>query len=174
VLDIAVDGGSSHSAILKEFQTSKVRGKLTHVDLQEVRLDQPIQSAVAVHLVGEPAGVKEGGVLSQVTTEVQVEALPLEMPEHLDVDVSELHIGDSLRLSALRVPDGVTLLDDAEETVLATVTHPTREVAPEEMLEEGEDAGVEGVPGEQQPEGAADQPGEPDAAAAGGEATAGG
>jgi large subunit ribosomal protein L25 len=139
VLDVAVDGGDSHSAILKEFQVGAIRGKLTHVDLQEVRLDQPIQSSVAVRLVGEPAGVKEGGVLSQVSNEVRVEALPLEMPEHLDIDVSEMHIGDSLRLSELSVPDGVTLLDDPEETVLATVTLPTRVEEPEVEAAEGEE-----------------------------------
>jgi len=140
VLDVAVDGGASHSAILKEFQLSPVRGKLTHVDLQEVRLDQPIQSSVAVHLVGESVGVKEGGVLSQVTNEVRVEALPLEMPEHLDIDVSQMHIGDSLRLTELAVPAGVTLLDDPEETVLATVTMPTRVEEPEAEAAEGEEA----------------------------------
>jgi large subunit ribosomal protein L25 len=148
VLDVAVDGGSTHSAILKEFQIGAIRGKLTHVDLQEVRLDQPIQSSVAVHLTGEPAGVKEGGVLSQVTNEVRVEALPLEMPEHLDVDVSEMHIGDSLRLTELSVPDGVTLLDDAE-TVLATVTLPTRVEEPEAEAAEGaEPAEGEAAPAE--------------------------
>jgi large subunit ribosomal protein L25 len=144
VLDVAVDGGGSHSAILKEFQLSKVRGKLTHVDLQEVRLDQPIQTAVTVRLVGEPAGVKEGGVLSQVSNEVHVEALPLEIPEHLDIDVSGMHIGDTMRLTELQVPAGVTLLDDPEETVLATVTLPTREEEPEvvegEEVAEGEEA----------------------------------
>jgi len=148
VLDIAVDGGASHSAILKEFQLSPVRGKLSHIDLQEVRLDQPIQSSVAVHLVGEPAGVKEGGVLSQVTNEVRVEALPLEMPEHLDVDVSGMHIGDSLRLTELSVPGGVTLLDSLEETVLATVTLPTRVEEPEVEAAEGEEAAAPAPAGE--------------------------
>jgi len=162
VLDVTVDGGASHSAILKEFQVSEVRGKLTHVDLQEVRLDQPIQSAVTVHLIGEPAGVKEGGVLSQVTNEVHVEALPLEVPEHLDIDVSEMHIGDTLRLTELRLPDGVKLLDDPEEIVLATVTLPTREVEPEPV--EGEEA-AEG----EAPEGAA-EPAEAEAAEGGGPA----
>ncbi len=157
VLDVAVDGGASHSAILKEFQLSTVRGKLSHVDLQEVRLDQPIQSAVAVHLVGEPAGVKEGGVLSQVTNEVRVQALPLEMPEHLDVDVSGMHIGDTLRLTELVVPDGVALLDDLEETVLATVTLPTRVEEPEVEATEGEE---EAAPGETR-EGEAEASGEP-------------
>ncbi|MBV8080990.1 MAG: 50S ribosomal protein L25 [Actinobacteria bacterium] len=168
VLDLTVDGGASHSAILKEFQLSKVRGKLTHVDLQEVRLDQPIHSAVAVHLVGDPVGVREGGVLSQVVNEVHVEALPLEMPEHFDVDVSGMRIGDSLRLTELAVPGGVTLLDDPEETVLATVTMPTRVDEPSDVLAEGEEGALEGVPAEERPEGAE---AEPDAPAAGGEGT---
>src|SRR3954471_9719035 len=77
VLDVAVDSGSAHSAILKDYQRDKVRGTITHIDLQEVRLDQPIQTAVTVTLVGEAAGTKEGGVLSQSTTEANVEALPL-------------------------------------------------------------------------------------------------
>jgi large subunit ribosomal protein L25 len=140
VLDVTLDGRGSHSAILKEFQVSKVRGKLTHVDLQEVRLDQPIQTAVSVRLVGDPVGVKEGGVLSQITNEVRVEALPLEIPEHLQVDVSGMHIGDTLRLSGLVAPSNVTVLDDLEETVLATVTLPTRVEEPEVEVAEGEEA----------------------------------
>ena len=92
VLDVTVDGGGSHSAILKEFQLSAVRGKLTHIDLQEVRLDQPIQTTVSVTLVGEPVGVKEGGILNHTTNEIHIEALPLEIPQHLELDVSELKI----------------------------------------------------------------------------------
>jgi large subunit ribosomal protein L25 len=144
VLDVTVDGGSSHSAILKDFQVSVVRGTLTHIDLQEVRLDQPIQTSVVVHLVGDPVGVKEGGVLSQLANEVRVEALPLEIPEHLDVDVSELRIGDAVRLSELPVPGGVTLLDDPE-TVLASVAMQMRaeELEPVEGEEAAAEAGAE-------------------------------
>jgi large subunit ribosomal protein L25 len=141
VLDVTVDGGSSHSAILKEFQLSPVRGKLTHIDLQEVRLDQPIHTSVAVTLVGEPAGVKEGGILNQPTNEINIESLPLEVPQHLELDVSELQIGESLRLSALTVPSGVTLLDDPEETVLATVTAPMREEELDEAIAEAAEGG---------------------------------
>jgi large subunit ribosomal protein L25 len=158
VLDVTVDGGGSHSVILKEFQRSVVRGRLIHLDLQEVRLDRPIQTAVAVTLVGEPVGVKEGGVLSQVTNEVNLEALPLEVPQHLELDVSGMHIGETLRLSALSVPESVTLLDDVEETVLATVTLPTRVEEPEVEPEEGEEVaeGEEAEPGAEaaEPEGA--------------------
>jgi large subunit ribosomal protein L25 len=142
VLDVAVDSGREHSAILKDYQRDKVRGTITHIDLQEVRLDQPIQTAVSVTLVGEPVGVKEGGVLSQATNEVNVEALPLEVPQHIDVDVSSLRIGDSIRLAEIEVPAGVTFLDDPDEVVLASVTQPTRVEEPEEVAE-GEEA-VEG------------------------------
>jgi len=146
VLEVAIDGGREHSAILKEYQRDKIRGTIVHVDLQEIRLDQKIHSAVAVTLVGEPAGVKEGGVLSQVVNEVQVEGLPLEIPQHLEIDVSGMHIGDSLRLAELEVPDGITLLDDLDATVLATVTMPTRVEEPEAA--EGEEAPAGETPAE--------------------------
>jgi large subunit ribosomal protein L25 len=159
VLDVVVENGKTHSSVLKEFQRDAVRGHITHVDLQEVRLDQPIHATVPLTLHGESAGVKEGGVLSQVTNELNVEALPMEVPEHLEVDVSEMRIGDTLRLSALQVPAGVTLLDDVEETVLATVTQPTRAEEPETALAEGEEPaeGAEGEEGEAQGESAADE-----------------
>ncbi len=143
VLDVAIDGGSERSAILKDYQRDKIRGTITHVDLQEVRLDQVIQTAVAITLVGEPVGVKEGGVLAQVTTEVNVEALPLEVPQHLEADVSALGIGDSIRLNQVEIPAGVRLLDDPDETVIATVTHQLREEEPVEA-EEGAEEAVEG------------------------------
>ena len=139
MLDVAVDSGREHSAILKDYQRDKVRGTIARIDLQEVRLDQPIQTAVVVTLVGDPVGVREGGVLAQVANEVNVEALPLEVPQHLEVDVSGLGIGDSIRLSEIAAPAGVTFLDDPEEIVLANVTQPTRAEEPEEVAE-GEEA----------------------------------
>ncbi len=170
ILDVVLEGQkTTHPSILKEYQQDPIRGKLIHVDLQEVRLDQAIHAQVVVHLVGESAGVKEGGILSQVTREINVEALPMDVPEHIDLDVSALGIGDALRLSDLSPVDGVTYLDDPDETVLATVTLPTRVVEPEvEEVEEGEE-----VPeGEEAPEGAAEAPAEPEAEASGGRGTA--
>jgi large subunit ribosomal protein L25 len=131
VLDVVVDEGKTHSSVLKEYQQDPVRGYITHIDLQEVRLDQPIQASVSVTLVGESIGVKEGGILTQVTNTVNIEALPLEIPEHIELDVSTLAIGDSARLSQVKVPEGVTLLDDPEETVLASVAMPRAEEEPE-------------------------------------------
>jgi large subunit ribosomal protein L25 len=172
ILDVTFDGSDGARArpsILKEYQQDPVRGLLLHIDLQEVRLDQPIHAQVVVELLGEPAGVKEGGVLSQVTREVNVEALPLEVPERLELDVSAMEMGDTKRLADLAPPDGVTLLDDPEETVLATVTMPTRVVEPEPELVEGEELpeGVEAAPEEEAPEGAAEAPPEAGEEAAG-------
>jgi large subunit ribosomal protein L25 len=147
VLDVVVDSGKTHPSVLKEFQRDLVRGVITHIDLQEVRLDQPIHATVPIALVGDPVGVREGGVLSQVTIEVNVEALPMEVPQHLDLDVTSLGIGDSARLESLHVPDGVKLLDDPD-TVLASVTQPTRVEEPEEAPAEGEAAEGEAAEGE--------------------------
>jgi large subunit ribosomal protein L25 len=159
VLDVVIDGGSVHSSVLKEYQLHNVRGKITHVDLQEVRLDQPIHATVTVHLVGEAAGTKEGGVLSQGINEVNVEALPMEVPALLEFDVSELQINDTARLDQLILPEGVTLLDDPD-TVLAGVSPPT--VLEEEPVEEGAEEG-EAEDGEE-PGSEGDSAAEPDAA----------
>ena len=168
ILDVALDGEeNTHASILKEAQQDPVRGRLLHVDLQEVPLDRPIQAQVVVELIGEPQGVTEGGVLSQVVREINVEALPMEIPEHLELDVTGMAIGDTLRLSDLGTKEGVTYLDDPEETVLATVTMPTQIVEPEPELEEEEELEEGEVPeGEEAPEGAAEEePGEPGAEA---------
>ena len=152
ILDVVLEGqATTHASILKDYQQDPIRGHISHIDLQEVRLDQPIQASVTVQLIGEPAGVKEGGVLSQVQREINVEALPMEIPEHIDLDVAGMAIGDSLRLADLVPVEGVTYLDDPEETVLASVGLPAREIEPEpEELEEGEEL----AEGEEAPEGA--------------------
>lgn len=160
ILDVALDGQkTTHASILKDYQQDVITGRLAHIDLQEVRLDQPIHAQVVIELVGESAGAKEGGVLSQVSREINVEALPLEVPERIEVDISAMEMGDTLRLADVPVPEGVTFLDDPEETVLATVTVPTKEVEPEpteeELAELAElEEGAELAEGEEPPEGA--------------------
>ena len=155
ILDIAIDGGGTQPAILKDYQQDPVKGKLLHIDLQEVRLDEAITASVVVSLVGaeDAPGVREGGVLSQITREVNVSALPLEVPEHIDVDVSGMEIGGTLRLAEVPSVEGVTFLDDPDATVIATITAPTVEVEPEVEEEEGVEGEAEG----EAPEGAADE-----------------
>jgi large subunit ribosomal protein L25 len=155
ILDVVLEGQSTtHASILKDYQQDPIRGHIAHIDLQEVRLDQPIQAVVSVQLVGEPVGAKEGGVLSQVQREINVQALPMEIPEHLELDVSGMAIGDALRLADLPQREGVTYLDDPDETVLATVTMPTRVEEPEPEVEEGEELAEGEVPEGEAAEGA--------------------
>lgn len=166
ILDVVVQGdggGDARPAILKDYQQDVISGRVTHIDLHQVRLDRPIQASVVVQLIGEPTGVTEGGVLSQVSREINVEALPMEIPEHIDADVSEMLVGDTLRLADVPPIEGVTFLDDPEETVLASVSAPTvfEEPEPEEP-EEGEEL----PEGEEAPEVEGEAPAEPEAEAA--------
>jgi large subunit ribosomal protein L25 len=169
ILDVVVqgDGNAARPAILKDYQQDVISGRVAHIDLHQVRLDRPIQASVVVQLVGESVGAKEGGVLSQVSREVTVEALPMEIPEHIEADVSAMNIGDTLRLADLPPIEGVTFVDDPEETVLANVTVPTKVEEPEPEEEELEE-GAELPEGEAPPEGA--EAGEGEAAEASGDA----
>ena len=175
VLDVVLEGQSTpHPSILKEYQRDPIRGHVQHVDLQEVRLDQPIHAAVQIHIVGaeDAPGVREGGVMSQPTTEVNVEALPMEVPESIDVDVSGMAMGDTLRLESVAAIEGVTFLDDPQETVIATVTAPMREIEPEETEEEAAEAAEGAAEAEQAPDSATGQPGDAGGDAAGSPGTA--
>ena len=146
ILDVVLEGQKTvHPSVLAEYQQDPIRGTISHIDLREVRMDQPIQASVVLNLVGESAGVKGGGVLSLVTREIRVEALPGDVPEHIEVDVSAMEVGDVLRLEDVATPEGVTFLDDPHGTVIATVSVPRGLVEAEEgEAEEGEE-GEEGA-----------------------------
>jgi large subunit ribosomal protein L25 len=157
ILDVVVgDQATAHPSVVKDFQQHPVSGRLLHIDLQEVRLDQPITVAVSVHLLGESPGAKEGGILSQQIREVNVEALPMEVPEHLELDISSLQMGDSLRVADVPAIEGVTYLDDPD-TVLVTVMVP-RAIEVEEPVEgeEGEEGEEGAAEGEAAPDGEAE------------------
>jgi large subunit ribosomal protein L25 len=148
ILDVTLSGQkTSHASILKDFQVDPIRGRITHFDLHEVRLDQPITAQVAIELTGESPGVKEGGVLSALVREVSVEALPLELPDRLVLDIGSTEIGSTLRVADLTAPEGSTILDDPD-TVVVTVAAPRAEIE-EEVPEEEEEL----AEGEEAPEG---------------------
>jgi large subunit ribosomal protein L25 len=148
LFDLEIEGAKAVPVVVKEQQHHPVRGGLQHIDLQEVRLDEAIQAEVAVELEGAESapGVKGGGVLEHVTREITVEALPTEIPERLIADVSAMEINDTLQLSALAIPEGVTLVaDDPDEVTIATLSPPrVEEVAEPEVEEEAELVGEEG------------------------------
>ena len=136
VVDLSIDGSKPTPVVLKEAQRDPVRGATTHVDLLRVRLDKPIHAVVALELTGvdDTAGVKEGGVLEQLTRELNIEALPTAIPESIVHELGEMQIGDTLTLEAIAAPEGVTLLDDPETTV-ASLTAPRLQVEEEAEIE---------------------------------------
>jgi large subunit ribosomal protein L25 len=137
VLDLSIDGQKATPVVLKEAQRDPVRGQTVHIDLLRVRLDEAITAVVPLELlsVDDSPGVKEGGVLEQITREVNVEALPTAIPESISHDVGEMQIGDTLLLGAIAVPEGVTMLDDLEETVIATLSPPKLQTEADEEIE---------------------------------------
>ncbi|MBI4241159.1 MAG: 50S ribosomal protein L25 [Candidatus Rokubacteria bacterium] len=124
------EDGETRTAIIRDLQIDPVTDGLLHVDLQEVAMDQAITVTVAVHPVGEPAGVKEqSGILAMILREVQVSCLPGQIPERIDADVSALRIGDVLTVAMLTPPPGVRILNDPNQAV-ATVAPPMAEEVP--------------------------------------------
>jgi large subunit ribosomal protein L25 len=159
LIDLQV-AGKTRPVIVKDQQLDPVRDELLHIDLLEVRLDEKIQTQVGVQIEGveEAPGVKEGGVLEHVTHQLNIEALPTAIPEAIRVDVSGMEIAATMHLSELTPPEGVTFLDDPDETIIATVVVPTEVEEPEEIEEETELVGEEGEAAEEAPEEEGEQP----------------
>jgi len=114
-------GGGIRTVILKELQRHPVRGSLLHADFQEISMERKITVAVPLILVGEAMGKLKGGIVDQSLREVEVECLPLTIPDRIEVDVSGLDLGDTLHVRDLKVPDGVRVLEDPELTVVSVV-----------------------------------------------------
>ena len=150
ILDISVDGGTAAPVLVKDLQRHPVRGDIMHVDFLRVNMNETIHTTVVLELVGgdDAPGVTEGGVLSQETREVNIEALPGDIPDTITHDVSAMQINDTLTLSAVTVPAGITLLDDLEETVIATITPPTLEPVEDEIETETALVGEDGAAAE--------------------------
>ena len=130
LLKLAGSDQSRH-AMIKDFQRDPVSRKPLHIDFVRVLMDTKIRVKVGIEVVGTAKGVKtEGGILDFVTREVEIECLPGSIPQHLPVDVSDLSIGDVLRISQIPPIEGIQVVDDPEK-VLVHVTHPTAEKAPE-------------------------------------------
>ena len=151
LFDVEMDGGGRQPVIVKDQHRHPVRGHVLHIDLLKVRLDEKIQSTVVLEIEGaeDAPGVREGGVMEQVTRELNVSALPTDIPDRIVADVSGLGIAETMVLSAVAAPEGVEFLDDPEETVVATVTAPTAVEEPEALEEEVEEVGAEGETAEE-------------------------
>jgi large subunit ribosomal protein L25 len=166
LFDLEIEGQKAVPVVVKEQQLHPVRDQLLHIDFHEVRLDTAITADVPIELEGatDAPGVKEGGVLEHVTREIEVEALPTDIPEKLTADVSEMVIGDTLQLSIITPPSGVKFTaEELDEVTIATLSPPRVEEEPEveEEVLVGEDGEpIEPVEGEEGEEGAPGEEGE--------------
>jgi large subunit ribosomal protein L25 len=140
VLDVTFEGQKrGHKAIVKQLDLDRVKSNVVHVDLQEIRLDETIETSVAIHFEGEAKGVKAGGMLDESVREVAVKGVVTAIPEHLVLDISELDMNETLKVADLQVPEGIEVLADAED-VLCSVLPPRKAEAEEGA--EGEEAAV--------------------------------
>jgi large subunit ribosomal protein L25 len=139
VITLKVDGGNQLT-LARQIQRHPIKGTFVHVDFIRVRADQTIQADVQVHLIGESEGATRGGVLEQMLHTVSVEARPADIPHELEIDITALQIGDSLRVRDLTVPAGVVILIDADEPVVQ-VSQPR---VAEEVAAPAEGEAVEG------------------------------
>jgi len=156
LISLEADGSEPILTVAREIQLDPVRGEITHVDLVKVSLDVAIQAEVSIDYVGTPSGViEDGGFVETIETSVLVEALPTEVPSSIPVQIEDLEIGDTLKVSDLPRVEGVTYLDDEERPLLTVIIPRVVEEEVEEELLEGEE--LEGEEDGEAGEGTADE-----------------
>lgn len=162
LVDLKLDG-HEYLTIAREIQRDLIRNRFIHVDFLAVRRDEKITVNIELHEVGDSVGVHAGGVIEHHLREVEVECLPADVPPRIDFDITNLRIGDSVRVGDLVPPEGVELLTDPDTMVLAVVEPAVMdteldlavagEEAPEEAAEVTEEEAAEGEAGEGAAEG---------------------
>lgn len=157
LVDVNIDG-ATHTTMIKDYQVHPTRGSIVHVDMQKVRMDETIRTTVQVNLVGEAPGTREGGVLGHITHELNVECRPGDIPEHLDIDISDLHINQSLTLADISVPEGVIIMDDVETTIVTITPPAVEEPEPTAAAAEGDEAAALEGAGEADSQGGSSDP----------------
>lgn len=124
IIDLAVEGAKKPSTVMIQVvQRNPITKGVVHIDLHQVKMDEPVHARVPVQLIGDAPGVKLGGILEHVTREIEVKALPDQVPSHIDVDVSKLELGESLHVSDLVLTEGIELIHTAD-AVVAMVRQP--------------------------------------------------
>lgn len=136
IIDLKIDGKVSKS-VIRDIQWDPIYGDPLHVDFMGINLKEKLQVTLPIYVIGTPLGVsQDGGVLQQIVREIEIECLPLDIPEHLEIDVSHLEIGDNIRIEDLPVDkEKVEVLNEPDQTV-AVVRPPVLEAELEEEAEE--------------------------------------
>ena len=150
LINLKVDGKAAGLAMIRDYQAHPIKRNITHLDFQAINSKQKIDVEVPLVLIGEAAGIKEGGIVEQFRREIHVKAFPDKIPSSIEVDVSELQLGDNIHADELKLPEGVEFPHAVNYTV-ATVVAPKKveEEVPVEAALEGEGVeGEEGAPAE--------------------------
>jgi large subunit ribosomal protein L25 len=130
IVELQFGDGKTITTVVHEFQKNSIRDTYTHVDFLSISLDETLTSRIPIHPVGTPIGLKEGGVLEHSLYELEVEALPLDIPDYLDVDVSELGLKHSIHVSDLKLGDKIKVLTNEAATVFSVVAPVVEEAPP--------------------------------------------
>jgi large subunit ribosomal protein L25 len=151
LLNLQIQNGKTltRSAMIKELQTHPTSGVFLHVDFYEIDMQRKITVSIPVVIRGKIASVEEGGLLQIVRRELEVFCLPTAIPEAIEVDVTDLKIGDSIHIQEIPLPGDIEIPADVDYTVVTVLAPKVEEVVEEEELEEGEEAELEeGAEGE--------------------------
>lgn len=156
LIDLSIAEGDSGLALIRDYQADPFKREFTHIDFQAITMKDRLDVEVPIELIGKSIGVKEGGIVEQLKRTVHVKAFPDKIPDNIQVDISELAIGDNIHANDIKLPEGVEYLYK-ENYAIVSIVPPAKveEVAPvptEGELAEGEEAAL--VEGEEK-EGAA-------------------
>lgn len=155
VLNLNLDG-KTYPVVVKEVSRDILKDSLLHIDFQKVKLDEKITTIVPLSVVGEAVcpGIKQGGVLQHGVSEIEVEALPGDLPDHLEIDLSTMEIGDAFKVKEITPPSGVKILSEPEEvivTILPPTTYEEELAVGEEEVEEVAEEAAEAPSEEEKP-----------------------
>src|SRR6056297_491177 len=160
IIDLNIDG-EEETVMIKDFQKDVIKEAIIHVDFQQISMDETISITVPIKLVGDAPGVREGGVLQQLMRDVDIEVLPTNIPDEIELNIDDLTLSDSLEVGDLDIPEDVNVLNSPDD-VIVTVVAPSEEIEEEEEeeLEEefiepeviGEEEEEEGEEGEEEEE----------------------
>lgn len=158
IIDLSIEG-EEETVMIKDFQKDVIKESIIHVDFQQISMDETISITVPIKLVGDAPGVREGGVLQQLMRDVDIEVLPTNIPDEIELNIDELTLSDSLEVGDLDVPEDVNVLNSPDD-VIVTIVAPSEEIEEEEEeeLEEefiepeviGEEEEEEGEEGEEE------------------------
>jgi large subunit ribosomal protein L25 len=141
IINLEIDG-QNHDVLIRDYQENTISGEITHVDFYEIERGKSLTTNVGLHLTGTAVGIREGGILESFVHEVEVECLPKDLPERIDIDISTLQIGHSIHIRDVEAPSGVTILNPPDQVICA-VAYKRAEVE-EAAAEAEEEAAAEG------------------------------